>query len=73
MSSRRARRGGPTRSASRWSSCSGREGPLLRVRGVDMLDGTPILDIKPYLSGIPPEKVRRGWVAQAEERKKSRP
>jgi tRNA-Thr(GGU) m(6)t(6)A37 methyltransferase TsaA len=51
----------------------GREGPLLRVRGVDMLDGTPILDIKPYLSGIPPEKVRRGWVAQAEERKKSRP
>jgi len=51
----------------------GREGPLLRVRGVDMLDGTPILDIKPYLSGIPPEKVRRGWVAQAEERRKSRP
>ena len=51
----------------------GREGPLLRVRGVDMLDGTPILDIKPYLSGVPPEKVRRGWVAQAEERKKSRP
>jgi tRNA (adenine37-N6)-methyltransferase len=50
-----------------------REGPLLRVRGVDMLDGTPILDIKPYLSGLPPEKVRRGWVAQAEERKKSRP
>jgi tRNA-Thr(GGU) m(6)t(6)A37 methyltransferase TsaA len=51
----------------------GREGPLLRVRGVDMLDGTPILDIKPYLSGIPPEKVRRGWVAQAEVLRKSRP
>ena len=51
----------------------GREGPVLRVRGVDMLDGTPILDIKPYLSGIPPEKVRRGWVGQAEERRKSRP
>ena len=51
----------------------GREGPLLRVRGVDMLDGTPILDIKPYLSGLPPEKVRRGWVAQAEERRRSRP
>jgi len=50
----------------------GREGPLLRVRGVDMLDGTPILDIKPYLSGIPPEKVRRGWVAQAEVLRKSR-
>jgi len=51
----------------------GREGLLLRVRGVDMLDGTPILDIKPYLSGLPPEKVRRGWVAQAEERRDSRP
>ena len=51
----------------------GREGPLLRVRGVDMLDGTPILDIKPYLSGVPAEKVRRGWVAEAEERRKSRP
>ena len=50
-----------------------RSGAELRVKGVDMLDGTPILDIKPYLSGIPPEKVRRGWVAQAEERKKSRP
>jgi len=51
----------------------GREGLLLRVRGVDMLDGTPILDIKPYLSGLPPEKVRRGWVAQAEERRNRRP
>jgi tRNA-Thr(GGU) m(6)t(6)A37 methyltransferase TsaA len=33
----------------------GREGPRLRVRGVDMLDGTPILDIKPYLSSVSPE------------------
>jgi tRNA-Thr(GGU) m(6)t(6)A37 methyltransferase TsaA len=47
----------------------GREGPLLRVRGVDMLDGTPILDVKPYLSGVPAEKLRRGWVAEAEERR----
>jgi len=51
----------------------GREGPLLRVRGLDMLDGTPILDIKPYLSGLPPEKVRRGWVSEAEERRKNQP
>jgi tRNA-Thr(GGU) m(6)t(6)A37 methyltransferase TsaA len=50
----------------------GRDGPRLRVRGVDMLDGTPILDVKPYLSGVPPEKLRRGWVAEAEERKKAR-
>jgi len=37
---------------------------------VDMLDGTPILDIKPYLSGVPPEKLRRGWVEEAEARKR---
>jgi tRNA-Thr(GGU) m(6)t(6)A37 methyltransferase TsaA len=47
----------------------GRQGSSLRVRGVDMLDGTPILDIKPYLSSIPEEKLRRGWLAEAEERK----
>jgi len=47
----------------------GREGAQLRVRGIDMLDGTPILDIKPYLSSIPTERLRRGWLAEAEERK----
>jgi len=47
-----------------------RERPDLHVRGVDMLDGTPILDIKPYLSGVPEEKLRRGWLAEAEARSK---
>jgi tRNA (adenine37-N6)-methyltransferase len=46
-----------------------REGSNLYVRGVDMLDGTPILDIKPYLSSVPNEDLRRGWVAEAEARK----
>lgn len=46
----------------------GREGPMLRVRGIDMLEGTPILDIKPYLTNVPPEKLRRGWLAEAEAR-----
>lgn len=46
----------------------GREGRALRVRGIDMLDGTPILDIKPYLSSVPAERLRRGWLAEAEER-----
>ena len=50
----------------------GRDGPRLRVRGVDMLDGTPILDIKPYLSGVQSETLRRGWVDEAEARRKSR-
>lgn len=43
-----------------------REGRNLHVRGVDMLDGTPILDLKPYMSTIPAEKLRRGWLAEAE-------
>jgi tRNA-Thr(GGU) m(6)t(6)A37 methyltransferase TsaA len=47
------------------------EDRLLTVRGVDMLDGTPILDIKPYLSSVPPEELRRGWLAEAEARKRS--
>ena len=47
-----------------------RAGAELHVRGVDMLDGTPILDIKPYLSNIPDEKLRRGWLAEAEARPK---
>jgi len=49
----------------------GRDGARLRVRGVDMLDGTPILDIKPYLSNIPEERLRRGWLAEAELRARS--
>ena len=47
-----------------------RDGVRLHVRGVDMLDSTPILDIKPYLSSIVPEKLRRGWLAEAEARAK---
>lgn len=46
----------------------GRDGPQLRVRGLDMLDGTPIVDIKPYLSSVPAEQLRRGWLAEAEAR-----
>ena len=48
-----------------------REECMLHVRGVDMLDGTPILDIKPYLSSIPAETLRRGWLAEAELRRSS--
>ena len=40
----------------------GREGATLSVRGVDMLDGTPVLDLKPVLSGVRPEELRRGWM-----------
>jgi tRNA (Thr-GGU) A37 N-methylase len=34
----------------------------LTIRGVDMVDGTPVLDIKPYLPALfPRENVRLGW------------
>jgi tRNA-Thr(GGU) m(6)t(6)A37 methyltransferase TsaA len=43
-----------------------REGGALHVRGLDMLDGTPVLDIKPYLSSVSEDALRRGWLADAE-------
>jgi tRNA-Thr(GGU) m(6)t(6)A37 methyltransferase TsaA len=45
-----------------------RDGHRLHVRGIDMLDGTPVLDIKPYLSNVSEEKLRRGWLEEAENR-----
>jgi len=50
-----------------------REGHRLHVRGLDMLDGTPILDVKPYLSGVPQESVRRGWLEEAERKRGGAP
>jgi len=31
-----------------------------------MLDGTPILDVKPYLSSVPEHELRRGWLEAGE-------
>ena len=47
-----------------------REGSSLYLRGIDMLDGTPVIDIKPYTSSIPLEQLRRGWLEEAERRNK---
>lgn len=45
-----------------------REGATLHLRGVDILDGTPVLDIKPYVSRFDrPESVRDGWAGQVAE------
>ena len=39
---------------------------VLRLRGVDVLDGTPVLDLKPYVPDFDaPTAVRTGWVARA--------
>lgn len=43
-----------------------REGHRLHVRGLDMLDGTPILDLKPCLSSVPADELERGWMTEAE-------
>jgi len=36
---------------------------ILKVRGLDALDGTPLLDIKPYISGVDERSVvKSGWL-----------
>jgi len=41
----------------------GVEGNVLRVENVDVLDGTPLLDIKPYVPEFDAqEEVRAGWL-----------
>lgn len=40
-----------------------RDGNVLRIAGVDILDGTPLLDIKPYIPQLnPKDDVRVGWL-----------
>ena len=44
----------------------GIEGNMLAIRGVDLLDGTPVLDIKPYVSEFDQRtKLRTGWLKNA--------
>lgn len=54
----------------------GREDNLLRIRGVDILDGTPLLDIKPYAARFDCiADTRNGWqdeVGEEEARKRGR-
>jgi tRNA (adenine37-N6)-methyltransferase len=41
----------------------------LRIRGIDLIDGTPVLDVKPYVPLFDArEDVRTGWFAAAAER-----
>jgi tRNA (adenine37-N6)-methyltransferase len=49
----------------------GRDGTRLRVGGIDVLDGTPLLDIKPYIPRFDsfPE-ASEGWIAGRENRPK---
>lgn len=47
---------------------AGVDGRTLRLRGVDLLDGTPVLDIKPYVpyADAFPE-ARAGWIDDVDE------
>ncbi|HDL86432.1 MAG TPA: tRNA (N6-threonylcarbamoyladenosine(37)-N6)-methyltransferase TrmO, partial [Candidatus Acetothermia bacterium] len=41
------------------------EGAILHVRNIDILDGTPLLDIKPYVPDFDYHRVTRfGWLEQ---------
>jgi tRNA-Thr(GGU) m(6)t(6)A37 methyltransferase TsaA len=43
----------------------GRHGDVLEVEGVDVLDGTPLLDIKPYVPDFDiRDEVRDGWYSR---------
>jgi tRNA-Thr(GGU) m(6)t(6)A37 methyltransferase TsaA len=40
-----------------------REGGVLHVRNIDVVDGTPLLDVKPYVPGFDaPREARVGWL-----------
>lgn len=46
----------------------GREGTTLRVESVDILDGTPVLDVKPFLPQCDTvENARGGWMEDVPE------
>ncbi|MCB2227673.1 MAG: tRNA (N6-threonylcarbamoyladenosine(37)-N6)-methyltransferase TrmO [Desulfarculaceae bacterium] len=42
------------------------QGSTLLLRGVDMLDHSPLLDVKPYVPGFdhPDGEIRTGWLGQ---------
>jgi tRNA-Thr(GGU) m(6)t(6)A37 methyltransferase TsaA len=46
----------------------GREGNVLHLDGVDVLDGTPLLDIKPYIGRFDHiENTSNGWQDEVDE------
>ena len=49
------------------------EGGVLHIQSVDILDGTPLLDIKPYVPEFDAQvKVRTGWLGKARKTVSSR-
>lgn len=47
----------------------GIDGCVLRIEGVDLLDGTPVLDIKPYVREFDSQsEIRCGWLDEVKGR-----
>ena len=45
------------------------ERTILTIKGIDVLDGTPLLDIKPFVPAFDSQgEVRVGWMAQKQDR-----
>lgn len=42
---------------------------ILRVKGIDMIEGTPILDIKPYTPRDQKPSIKYGWLEDKMEKK----
>jgi tRNA-Thr(GGU) m(6)t(6)A37 methyltransferase TsaA len=39
-----------------------RRGNILKISGIDMIEGTPVLDIKPYTPRDQKKDIRLGWI-----------
>jgi tRNA-Thr(GGU) m(6)t(6)A37 methyltransferase TsaA len=46
----------------------GREKNILKISGLDMLEGTPVLDIKPYTPRDKKEEAAFGWLDHIQEK-----
>lgn len=46
------------------------ETPILHIKGIDVLDGTPLLDIKPYVPEFdhPSGPIKTGWLEKSNTR-----
>ncbi len=41
-----------------------RDGRRLSVKGLDLLDGTPVLDVKPYVPSVDNDHLELGWLEE---------
>lgn len=45
-----------------------RRGNILKISGIDMIEGTPVLDIKPYTLSDQKKGIRLGWIASLNDK-----